>query len=105
MKDCRFFIAGTRRDTDWNFFCLRRAVNCLGRSSFIAAYELKVAVNDHLRRIDAPEATLLCVGTLPFAVFVRSVGILPSDIVLVVHVFTQNDQIHAAYRLRSVESF
>src|SRR5260370_13114338 len=91
MKDCHFFIGPTRRETHWSFHHLRGALNCLPRSSFIAAHEFKVPVNDHLRGIDAPEAKPRRVGTLPLAVFVRRVGILPSDVVPVVPMLIQDD--------------
>src|ERR1700746_456745 len=77
--------------------------NCLASSAFITAHKLKPPVNYHLRRIDAAQAKLRCVGALPFTVFVRRVGIPPSNVIPVVYVLAQNDQFRTAYWLRSIE--
>src|SRR5229473_8084303 len=105
MKGYRFFVAQTRRDTDRSLPHLRCALNCLSRPSLIAAYELELSVNDHLGRINVPAAKLGRVGALPFAVFMRRVGILPSDIIPIIYVFTENDQLRAVYRLGPVKPF
>ncbi|MGA7852000.1 MAG: hypothetical protein WCA15_01670 [Candidatus Acidiferrales bacterium] len=74
----------------------------LDRPFLVATYELDTPVHDHLWRIDARQAKLACVSALPVAVFAGREGILPSDIVPVVYVFAKNDQVGAAYGLRSV---
>src|SRR5713101_6237755 len=94
-----------RRKAQLYFFDPRCTFDRLDRSSFVAANELDVSVNDHLRSINVPAAKLGRVGTLPFAVFMRREGILPSDIIPIIYVFTENDQLRAAYRLGSVEPF
>ena len=91
-----------RRKIHWYLFGLGCVFDRLDRSSLVAAYGLDAPVHDHLRRIDAPETKLARVSALPFAIFARREGILPCDIVPVVHMFAENDQVRAAHGLGSV---
>src|SRR5258708_19841269 len=103
MDSCHSFVS--KRDTDRNFPHFRCSFDCLRRSSFVAAHELEMSVNDYLWRIDAPEAKRGRVGTLPFAVFVRREGILPSHIIPIIYVFTQNNHLPPPSPLRSLTPF
>src|SRR5260370_33583259 len=98
-------VETNRRKTQLCFCRLRYALDDLNRSSFVAADEFDVSFNDHLRCVNAPEAKVTRVSALPFAVIVRGEGILPSDIVPIVHMFTQDDQLRAGYRLRAGQPF
>jgi len=98
-------VETNRRKTQLCLWRVRCALDGLDRSSCVAADEFNVSVNDHLRGVNAPEAKVTRVGALPFAVFVRGEGILPSDIVPIVHMFTQDDQLRAVYRLGAVQPF
>src|SRR5213592_4801064 len=103
MNRSSFTVARGKRDAHWSLPRLRCALNRLVRSAFIAAHEFEPPVDDHLRRIDTSQAKLGRVGALPFTVLVRREGVLPSDVVPVIDMLTQNDQFHAAYRLRSFQ--
>src|ERR1700676_657404 len=77
--------------------------DCLDRSSFITADQLRMSVNDHLGSIDNSATKARRVCALSFTVFTGRVRILPSYIVPVIHVFTENDELRSVHRLRSVE--
>src|SRR6266849_4936203 len=98
-------VKTNRRKTQLCFCRIRCALDGLDRSSFVAADEFDVPVNDHLWCVNAPEAKVTSVSALPFAVIVRGEGILPSDIVPIVHMFTQDDEVRAVYRLGAVQPF
>jgi hypothetical protein len=42
---------------------------------------------------------------LPFAIFVGRKGILPSDVIPIIHVFAENDHLRAVYRLGPIKPF
>src|ERR1700737_3643143 len=63
----------------------------LDRSSFVTADQLGMSVNDQLGRIDASATKARRICTLSFTIFMGRVGILPSEIIPVIHVFTEND--------------
>ena len=94
-----------RIDADWYFCGLRCALDCRDCPSLIAAYDFEASVNHHLRCVNAPKAKLARISALPFAVFMRGVGILPPDMVPIVHVLAENDELRAAYGLGSVQPF
>src|SRR5260370_5954541 len=95
-------VETNRRKTQLCFCRIRCALDGLDRSSFVAADEFDVPVNDHLWCVNAPEAKVTRVSALPFAVIVRGEGILPSDIVPIVPMFTHGDEVRAGYQLVTV---
>src|SRR5271155_3684032 len=95
MQRYRFFVPQARRDTDGALHGLRGIANRFSCSSFVAAHELILSVNDHLRCKDTSLAKLGRVGALPLAQFMRRVRISPSDIIRIIHVFAENDQLRA----------
>src|ERR1700724_2732401 len=75
----------------------------LNRPSLITADQLGMSVNHHLGSVNtsATEARRVC--PLSFTIFMGRVRILPSDIVPIIHVFTENDELRSVHWLRSVE--
>src|SRR5260370_15926742 len=98
-------VKTNRRKTHLYFCHFCCALDGLDRSSFVAADEFDVPVNDHLWCVNAPEAKVTRVSALPFAVIVRGEGILPSDIVPLLHMFTHVDDVRAVYRVGAVQPF
>src|SRR5260370_13780891 len=97
-------VKTNRRKTQLGLCRVRCALDGPDRSSFVAADEFDVPVNDHLWCVNAPEAKVTRVSALPFAVFVRGEGILPSDIVPIVHIFTQDDEVRAVWERSSLSN-
>src|ERR1700686_5352418 len=90
------------RETQRYLRKFRFIFDCLDRSSFIAADQLEMSVNDHLGCVDASATEVHRVGALSFTILMGRVGIVPSNIVPIIHVFTENDKFRSVYRLRSV---
>src|ERR1700675_3122116 len=88
-------VEANRRKTQRYLRKFRFILNRRDCPSFITADHLRVSVNDHLRRIDAPATKARRVCALPFAIFMGRVRILPSDIVPVIHVFAENDELRS----------
>jgi hypothetical protein len=80
----------------WNAQSLSKGL--VGQSS-IAADKLAGSIHHQLRSVDTVQAKALGIGTLPLTVAGGRVWVLPSDMVLVVHVFTEYDHLRARYRL------
>src|SRR5271157_3810554 len=95
MQRYRFFVPHARGDSDGALHGLRSIAYRMRCSSFVAAHELVLSVNDHLRCVDTSLAKLGRVGALPLAQFMRRVGIPPSDIIPIIHVVAENDQLRA----------
>jgi len=77
----------------------RGALDRPPRRRRVAADQLRAAVDDHLRRVDAVEIEMRPVGLLPVGERGRGKSILPSKLIPVVDMLAERDHLRAGDRL------
>src|ERR1700758_3845180 len=92
-------VCRNRRQVHRNLWNPQRSSKSLVGLAGIAADKLAGPIHHHLRSVDAVQAKVLGVGTLPLTIEAGRVRVLPADMVPVVHVFAEDNHFRARYWL------
>src|SRR6266404_7376522 len=92
------------RDLHCSFVRVRSFVNCIVCSTHIAADELSLTVNNHLRRVITIDPEYIGVLSLSLAEVGGRIWVGPSEPVPVIHVLTKSDDFGARNWLYLIES-